>query len=59
LKKLHYPLLALLILAILGLPAWFAVRGGAAEAVPGKGANAVLRSKDGRTIVGGGPRVGK
>jgi len=48
----------LLVLAILGLPSWFAVRGGA-EAVPGKGANAVLRSKDGRTIVGGGPRVGK
>lgn len=58
-KQLHYPLLAMLILAILGLPAWFAVKGGGAESVPGSGANAVLRSKDGRTYIGGGPRVGK
>jgi len=49
----------MLILAILGLPAWFAVKGGGAESVPGSGANAVLRSKDGRTYIGGGPRVGK
>jgi len=59
LKQLHYPLLALLILAILGVPAWYAVKGGGAEAVPGVGANAVLRSKDGRTYIGGGPRGGK
>ena len=58
-KKIHYPLLCLVLIAIVGLPAWYAVRGGGAEAVPGKGANAVLRSKDGRTYVGGGPRVGK
>jgi len=58
-KQLHYPLLAVLILAILGLPAWYAMRGKGAEAVPGSGSSAVLRSKDGRTYVGGGPRVGK
>lgn len=58
-KKLHYPILALLIVAILGLPVWYTVRGGGAEAVPGTGSNAVLRSKDGRSYVGGGPRVGK
>jgi len=56
-KQLHYPLLALLIVAIVGLPAWYAVRG--AEAVPGVGSKEVLRSKDGRGYVGGGPRVGK
>lgn len=57
-KRLHYPLLALLIVAILGLPVWYSLRSGA-EAVPGVGANAVLRSKDSRNYVGGGPRVGK
>ena len=58
-KRLHYPLLGLLIVAILGLPAWYSLRSGA-EAVPGTGANAaVLRSKDNRTYVGGGPRMGK
>ncbi len=58
-KKLHYPLLTLLILAIIGLPAWYAVHGNAAEAVPGVGSKEVLRNKNGRVIVGGGPRVGK
>lgn len=58
-KQLHYPLLALLIMAIIGLPTWYAVRGGGAEAVPGVGSKEVLRSKNGRTYVGGGPRVGK
>lgn len=58
-KQLHYPLLALLIVAIVGLPGWYAVRGGSTESVPGTGANEVLRSKDGRAYVGGGPRVGK
>ncbi len=58
-KKLHYPLLLLLILAIIGMPAWYAVRGSAAEAVPGVGSKEVLRSKNGRVYVGGGPRVGK
>ena len=58
-KRLHYPLLLLLIVAIVGFPGWYAVRGGAAEAVPGDGGKEVLRSKSGRTYVGGGPRVGK
>ncbi len=58
-KRLHYPLLALLIIAIVGFPAWYAVRGSAAEPVPGVGDKEVLRSKSGRTYVGGGPRVGK
>ncbi len=57
-KRLHYPLLALLIVAILGLPAWYSLHS-EAESVPGTGANAVLRSKDNRNYVGGGPRVGK
>ena len=58
-KRLHYPLLVLLFLAIIGLPAWYAVHGGSAESVPGNGASEVLRSKDGRSYVGGGPRFGK
>ncbi len=58
-KRLHYPLLALLLIAIVGLPSWYAVNGSSAEAVPGKGDKEVLRSKSGRTYVGGGPRVGK
>lgn len=58
-KRLHYPILALLVLAIVGLPAWYAVRGQGAEAVPGTGGKEVLRSNSGRTYVGGGPRVGK
>ena len=58
-KRLHYPLLGLLVLAIVGLPAWYSVRGHGAEAVPGVGDKEVLRSKSGRTYVGGGPRVGK
>ena len=58
-KKLHYPLLMLLLIAIIGLPGWYAIHGGSAESVPGTGDNAVLRSKDGRGYVGGGPRSGK
>ncbi len=57
-KRLHYPLLALLTVAIVGLPSWYALNA-SAESVPGKGANEVLRSKDGRAYVGGGPRFGK
>jgi len=45
-KQLHYPLLALLIMAIVGLPAWYSVRGGGAESVPGAGSKEVLRSKN-------------
>ncbi|MEM7255871.1 MAG: hypothetical protein AAF404_00625 [Pseudomonadota bacterium] len=58
-KRLHYPLLALLVLAIVGFPTWYSVRGQGAEAVPGAGQKEVLRSNSGRTYVGGGPRVGK
>ena len=58
-KQLHYLLLVLLILAIVCVPAWYAVHGASAESVPGTGANEVLRSKDGRSYVGGGPRSGK
>ena len=58
-KQLHYLLLALVILAIVGVPTWYTVRGAGAEAVPGSGSKQVLRSKDGRAYVGGGPRVGK
>ena len=58
-KRLHYPLLVLVLLALVGLPSWFAVRGGSAEPVPGEGGREVLRSNSGRTIVGGGPRSGK
>jgi hypothetical protein len=58
-KRLHYPILALLIVAIVGFPAWYSVKGQGADAVPGAGEKEVLRSKSGRTYVGGGPRVGK
>lgn len=58
-KRLHYPLLALLLVALVGVPSWYAVRGNSAEAVPGDGGKEVLRSKSGRTYVGGGPRFGK
>lgn len=58
-KRLHYPLLALLLVAIVGLPSWYALKGSSAEPVPGEGGKEVLRSKSGRTFVGGGPRQGK
>lgn len=58
-KRLHYPLLALVLLALVTLPTWYAVRGSSAEAVPGEGSREVLRSNSGRTYVGGGPRRGK
>ncbi len=58
-KRLHYPLLLLLLLAIVGFPSWYAVKGSSAEPVPGDGGKEVLRSKSGRTVVGGGPRRGK
>lgn len=57
-KRLHYPLLGLLIMAILGLPAWYSLHSGA-EAAPGVGGSALLRSTGNRNYVGGGPNVGK
>jgi hypothetical protein len=58
-KRLHYPLVVLVLLALVALPSWYAVHGSSAEAVPGEGAREVLRSNSGRTYVGGGPRRGK
>ena len=58
-KRLHYPLLLLVIVALVALPTWYAVRGSSAEPVPGEGNREVLRSNSGRTYVGGGPRQGK
>ncbi len=58
-KRLHYPLLILVLVALVALPSWYAVRGSSAEAVPGDGGREVLRSNSGRTYVGGGPRQGK
>ena len=58
-RRLHYPLVLLILLALVTLPAWYAVRGSSAEAVPGEGAREALRSNSGRTYVGGGPRRGK
>ncbi|OED36017.1 hypothetical protein AB833_28765 [Chromatiales bacterium (ex Bugula neritina AB1)] len=58
-KKLHYPLLALVLVAIVGLPSLYALAGRSAEPVPGANSKEVLRSKSGRSYVGGGPRTGK
>ncbi len=57
-KSLHYMIVGVLMIAIVGLPSWYATKGAGADAVPGAGAK-VLRSKSGRTYVGGGPRAGK
>jgi len=57
-KSLHYLIVAVMLGAIVGVPSWYAAVGAGAEAVPGAGAK-VLRSKSGRTFVGGGPRHGK
>jgi hypothetical protein len=57
-KSLHYLIVGATMLALVGLPSWYATKGAGAEAVPGVGAK-VLRSKSGRTYVGGGPRAGK
>jgi len=58
-KRLHFPLLALVIVGLVAVPSWYAARGSAAEPVPGQGDKEVLRSKNGRAYVGGGHRSGK
>jgi len=67
-KNLHWIIVLLLVLALLGLPAWYALNGVGAQAIPAeiesgdqsnRGAPGSLRSVRGRTIIGGGRRVGK
>jgi len=58
-KAIHYLVLLSLLAAMIGMPAWYAVHGKGAEAVPGTGSKEILRNKDGRVYVGGGPRTGK
>ncbi len=59
-NSLHYLVVGVLMMALVGLPSWYATKGAGAEAVPGAGAGAkVLRSNSGRTYIGGGPRNGK
>lgn len=57
-KNLHWIIVALLVLAILGLPVWHNASGQGAARVPSEEAQA-LRSSGGRNIQGGGTRLGK
>jgi len=57
-KSLHWLIVGLLIVALLGVPAWYVKTGQGAQPVPGE-QEKVLRSNQGRSIVGGGRRYGK
>ena len=69
-KNLHWVIVLLVVLALLGLPAWYALNGVGAQAIPvaaatgtgddtNRGTPGSLRSARGRSIIGGGRRVGK
>jgi len=67
-KNLHWVIVLLLALALLGLPAWYALNGVGAQSIPAeiepadqsnRGTPGSLRSVRGRSIIGGGRRVGK
>ena len=57
-KSLHWVVVALVVLALLGLPVWHNLSGLGAASVPSAEAK-TLRSTQGRNIQGGGTRLGK
>jgi len=57
-KSLHWLIVGVLVVALLGVPAWYVKTGQGAQAVPGE-QEKVLRSGQKRSIVGGGRRYGK
>lgn len=68
-KSLHWLIVGVFIVALLGVPVWYATTGQGAQPVPGDqeqgarsagdGQNKTIRSSGGRSIVGGGRRYGK
>ena len=57
-KSLHWSVVALVVLALLGLPVWHNLSGMGAASVPSVEAQ-TLRSSQGRNVQGGGIRLGK
>ena len=57
-KALHWLVVIVLATALLGIPAWYALTGQGAQAVPGE-QEKILRSGKGRSVIGGGSRTGK
>ena len=57
-KSLHWLLVGVLMIALLGLPIWYTLTGQGAQSVPGE-QEKVLRSRQGRSVAGGGTRLGK
>lgn len=57
-KSLHWLLVGVLMIALLGVPLWYTLTGQGAQSVPGE-QEKVLRSRQGRLVTGGGRRLGK
>jgi len=57
-SKLHWPIVLLLLLALIGLPAWYVYAGKGALGIPGSEVKA-LRNAQNRSVAGGGVRLGK
>lgn len=57
-KALHWLVVIALVAALLAIPAWYALTGQGAQAVPGE-QEKILRSGQGRSVIGGGTRLGK
>lgn len=57
-KGLHWLIVGALIVAILAIPTWYVLAGVGAQGVPGP-KEKLLRSENGRSVVGGGTRRGK
>ncbi len=57
-KRLHWLVVGALIVAMFAVPAWYVLGGVGAQGVPGP-KEKLLRSENGRSVVGGGPRLGK
>ncbi len=65
-KSLHWLIVGVFIVALLGAPAWYVTTGQGVQRVPGDlekeagdGQSKTIRSSGGRSIVGGGRRYGK
>lgn len=57
-KSLHWLLVAALMIALISIPVWYSLTGQGAQSIPGE-QEKVLRSSQGRSVVGGGRRLGK
>jgi len=57
-RSLHWIIVGVLMLALLGIPSWYTLTGQGAQAIPGAKAQ-TLRANNNRSVVGGGTRLGK